>query len=50
MALIDKLTAVADAIRTKTGSTDTMTLDEMAKAITDISGIEDLLDASEEVF
>ena len=33
MALIDKLTAIADAIRTKTGSTELMTLDEMAEII-----------------
>ena len=33
MALIDKLTAIADAIRTKTGSTEPMTLDEMAEII-----------------
>lgn len=33
MALTDKLTAIADAIRTKTGSTEPMTLDEMAEII-----------------
>ena len=33
MALTDKLTAIADAIRTKTGSTELMTLDEMAEII-----------------
>lgn len=37
MALIDKLTAIADAIRAKTGKTATMTLDEMP---TEIAGIE----------
>lgn len=37
MALIDKLTAIADAIRAKTGKTTTMTLDEMP---TEIAGIE----------
>ena len=37
MALIDKLTAVADAIRSKTGTTEPMTLDEMATAILNIS-------------
>ena len=37
MALTDKLTAIADAIRSKTGSTNTMTLDEMATAILNIS-------------
>lgn len=36
MALTDKLTAIADAIRGKTGKTDGMTLDQMA---TEISGI-----------
>lgn len=33
MALTDKLTAVADAIRSKTGTTDPMTLDAMAEAV-----------------
>ena len=37
MALIDKLTAVADAIRSKTGTTEPMPLDEMATAILNIS-------------
>lgn len=37
MALIDKLTAIADAIRGKTGKTEEMTLDQMA---TEIEGIE----------
>lgn len=37
MALIDKLTAIADAIRAKTGKTATMTLDEMP---TEIAAIE----------
>ena len=37
MALTDKLTAIGDAIRTKTGSTDLLTLDAMPTAI---SGIE----------
>lgn len=37
MALIDKLTAIADAIRVKTGKTATMTLDEMP---TEIAAIE----------
>ncbi|MDY5613656.1 hypothetical protein [Dysosmobacter sp.] len=37
MALIDKLTAIADAIRGKTGGTDLLTLDDMAAAITGIS-------------
>ena len=33
MALTDKLTAIADAIRSKTGGTDTMTLEKMAVEI-----------------
>lgn len=33
MALIDKIKAIADAIRDKTGSTGLMTLDEMAETI-----------------
>ena len=37
MALTDKLTAIADAIRSKTGSTEPMTLDEMAVAIANIT-------------
>ena len=37
MALTDKLIAIANAIRSKTGSTNPMTLDEMATAITNIS-------------
>lgn len=37
MALTDKLTAIADAIRDKTGGTEEMTLDQMA---TEINGIE----------
>ena len=36
MALTDKLTAIADAIRSKTGTTEPMTLDEM---VTEISNI-----------
>ena len=36
MALIDKLTAIADAIRGKTGKTDGLTLDQMAAEITGI--------------
>lgn len=38
MALIDKLTNVAEAIRGKTGSTELLTLDEMATAIASITG------------
>ena len=37
MALTDKLTSIADAIRDKTGKTEEMTLDQMA---TEIAGIE----------
>ena len=37
MALTDKLTAIANAIRGKTGSTEPMTLDEMAVAIANIT-------------
>ena len=37
MALTDKLTAIADAIRSKTGSTASMTLDEMVTAIANIT-------------
>lgn len=36
MALTDKLTNIADAVRGKTGKTDTLTLDQMA---TEIAGI-----------
>lgn len=38
MALTDKLTAIADAIRTKTGKTDGLTLEQMPAEITGISG------------
>ena len=37
MALTDKLTAIADAIRAKDGTTDTMTLDQMPDKITAIT-------------
>ena len=36
MALTDKLTAIANAIRTKTGRTDSLTLDQMASEIDNI--------------
>lgn len=36
MALTDKLTAIANAIRTKTGGTDFLTLDQMASEIDNI--------------
>ena len=38
MALTNKLTAIANAIRAKTGGTKAMTLDEMVTAINSISG------------
>lgn len=37
MALTEKLTAIADAVRGKTGGTDMLTLDDMAAAIAGIS-------------
>lgn len=37
MALIDKLVAIGDAIRAKTGVTDVLTLDQMAAAIGELS-------------
>lgn len=38
MALTDKLTAIANAIREKTGKTDKLTLDDMVTEILNISG------------
>lgn len=38
MALTDKLTAIADAIRAKTGGTEPLSLDEMPTEIASISG------------
>lgn len=38
MALTDKLTTIANAIRAKTGKTDAMTLDAMATEIESMSG------------
>lgn len=38
MALTDKLTAIGDAVRSQTGITEPMTLDEMAVAITNFEG------------
>lgn len=45
MALIDKLTAIADAIRGKTGKTEEMTLDQMATeiAVIEVGGENDVL-------
>lgn len=40
MALTDKLTAIAEAIRNKTGKTDSMTLAQMPEEIASISGEE----------
>ena len=37
MALTDKLTAIADAIRSKTGGTDALTLEQMATEILNIN-------------
>ena len=38
MALTDKLTAIGNAIREKTGGTDLLTLDQMATEISNIQG------------
>lgn len=38
MALTDKLTAIADAIRSKTGKSELMTLDQMATEIDSLGG------------
>ena len=38
MALIDKLSAIGDAIREKTGTVEKLTLDEMPGMISQISG------------
>jgi len=37
MSVNEKMTAIADAIREKTGGTETLTLDEMAQAIRSIT-------------
>ena len=47
MALTDKLTAIADAIRSKSGKTATMTLDEMPGEIASLSGSEILINHSD---
>lgn len=39
MVLIDKLTAIANAIRAKTGKTQKLTLDEMVQEIREFGGI-----------
>lgn len=41
MALTDKLTAIANAIREKSGLTEPMTLDEMVIAIENLSNTSD---------
>ena len=46
MALTDKLTAIANAIRGKTGSSDKYTLEGMATAITNLSTGTDTSDAT----
>lgn len=46
MALIDKLTAIGDAVREKNGSTELMTLDEMATAISNLESGIDTSDAT----
>ena len=48
MALTDKLTAVADAIRAKNGETDAMTLSQMPEKITNIQTGTDTGDATAE--
>ena len=52
MALIDKLTAIADAIRGKTGKTGALTLDQMAAEIAGIQtgGGDGGIDAAELVY
>ena len=46
MALTDKLTAIADAIRAKNGGTDAMTLAQMPEKITNIQTGTDTGDAT----
>lgn len=46
MALIDKLSAIGDAVREKSGTTELMTLDEMATAIGNIEAGIDTSDAT----
>ncbi len=51
MALINKLEAIGDAIREKTGTSDLLTLDQMATAISGITGGgEGSIDIPEEAF
>ena len=42
MALTDKLTSLADAVREKTGTSATMTIEEMTSAVRDMSSGENL--------
>lgn len=42
MALTDKLTAVADAVRSQTDKTDKMSLDEMANEVRGLDVIKDI--------
>ena len=46
MALTDKLTAIADAIREKDGSADKLTLNQMPQKIRDIATGTDTSDAT----
>lgn len=50
MALIDKLTAIGDAIRTKTGKSDSLTLEQMATEIEGLEMTEELPKAEESAF
>lgn len=42
MALTDKLTAVADAVRSQTDQTDKMSLDEMANEVRNLDVVKDI--------
>lgn len=42
MALTDKLTAVADAVRSQTDKTDKMSLDEMANEVRNLDVVKDI--------
>lgn len=46
MELTDKLSAIGDAIRSKTGKTDLLTLDQMATEINGITNIRPLVDGT----
>ena len=50
MALTDKLSAIGDAIRTKTGKSDSLTLEQMATEIDGIEITEELPKAEEAIF